>query len=141
MNKYLTNKIAYHYYTLGSHAANEKIKEASVKDVARTLGQISSYTLPTIGAATGVAAGGYYGGAAGLSIAEALANAARQSGDTLGEAATALLGAPLLGGAGLGLGAGLGGLGGYQLGSGAKDAILQALNKSSKQNLYRKSIL
>ena len=140
MNKYLSNKVAEYYYNLGSQDAKSTVKVASIKDIARSLGQVSSYGLPTAGAATGLAAGGYYGGLTGFSMAEALANAARNSGDTVGEAASIILGAPILGGVGLGIGAGLGSVGGYQLGSGAKNAILQALEKSNSSNLYRRSI-
>ena len=138
MNKLAQEQISDYYYNLGMNMALDGTVKtaASLKDIAKGVAGVTSHVLPTAGAAAGIAGGGYYGGKVGLDFAELLADVAKAEGDHIGEAATMLLGAPALGAAGLGLGAGLGGLGGYQLGAGAKDAILQALKKQDSKKLF-----
>ena len=85
--------------------------------------------LPTVGALTGLAGGGYLGGKTGLNLAEAFAETAAKAGDPDGAIASMILGGALFGGAGLGVGGALGGIGGHRLGTSAKESLLQALRK------------
>ena len=130
MHKISTDNIAEEYYSIGVNAAIHNVKTAaSIKDIAKTLGRGASYTLPTLGGITGLAGGGYLGGSAGLSIAESIADHAAKQGDATAALSAILLGAPLLSGGGLGVGATVGGLTGHRLGTAAKDSLLQALRK------------
>lgn len=135
MPRDLKATIATHYYNLGCEAAMQT-KTSSAKDVARTIGQISAHTLPTMGALGGIAGGGYLGLNLGADFARSLAEQAASHGDQLGRVAAELLGTPTLGGAGLAAGSIIGGLGGSQIGRGTKELLLEALRRKPNDRLY-----
>lgn len=135
MSTDLKARIAAHYYNLGCQAAMQT-KTSSAKDVARSLGHISSHALPSIGGIGGLAGGGYLGLHMGADFAKAIAEQAAREGDHFGSLAASLLGTPALAGAGLGIGGLIGGLGGSQLGRGAKEVALEALRKKPNNRLY-----
>ena len=132
MNKLAKDLIIDRYYNLGVKAAiqDSNVKTAAnIKDIAKSIGRGATYTLPPIGTFGGLIGGGYLGGKAGLNLAEALADNAVKVGDPEGAIASILLGGAMFGGAGLGVGGALGGIGGHRLGTSAKDSLLQALRK------------
>ncbi len=132
MDKRSKEVIRNRYYNLGAQAAIQEsnIKTAAnIKDIVKSIGRGASYTLPTVGALTGLAGGGYIGGKTGLNLAEAIAETAVKGGDPDGAIASMILGGALFGGAGLGVGGALGGIGGHRLGTSAKESLLQALLK------------
>lgn len=133
MSPGLQKHVASYYYNLGCEAATHT-KTSSVKDIARSAGIFAAPMLPAVGSVGGIVGGGHLGFDLGADYAVKLLQGYE---NTLmgGAALPIVLGMPIAA-AGASAGALLGGIGGYQLGSGARDVLKDVLRRGPRGGPY-----
>lgn len=127
MSPGLQKHVASYYYNLGCEAATHT-KTSSVRDIARSAGIFAAPMLPAVGSVGGIVGGGHLGLNLGADYAAKLLQGYEHT--LMGGTAlpAAVVGLPIAA-AGAGAGALLGGMGGYQLGRGARDVLRDALRR------------
>ena len=129
MSSVLQKHVANYYYNLGCEAATHT-KTSSAKGIARTAGLFAAPMLPMVGGVGGIVGGGRLGLDLGIDYAAKLFQGYENP-----IISSVLLGMPIAG-AGAGLGALIGGLGGYQVGRGARDVLQDALRRGHARRFY-----